>query len=823
MARLILARLKALPATVGLRPLARALGACAFLVGTWLSPGIANASCKIQLPDAILRALDAAGDTDPRGAIEEAQRRLKALDEREPLQAAQLNAIISDAYDTLNDDVSAIDAITQGMSQLGRVPQTPEALQLGRRLALTRADTAETSEELTVALASLNGFESLVPDGTLERACLLLVRSRVEYRLKRHDLAAMDGILAYRSASAIGPSDAAAEAAYVLANVYRRAGLFGYAIRMVDEAIEATRSRGQMAALAGSLFVKAQVQVAMGEYEQAMSTAAESGEIDARLHDDLGLAFANSVRCDAQGRAGRLDEAERSCAAAEAGFRKGNRLDQVAVVRVRLGRIALQRGHASEALRLFSGLLDGEGRRLPPIYHADYYRYRGDAEALAGHPVEALRDHREAMKISDADMAQEHTLAAAVLEGQVQAEHASAEKKSLQARLVAEQQRASSEAKLSRLGLSLAGVALALVALLGFLLRSRSVHQQALRAAYEKVETHARVIHIIREGVILVDQSGRIEYANPSVVRLLGRRAEDLIGTSLSAFGISPSELDARASDDVTGGQVGGREVEVLDGGGYPLILLLSASQLTLGNRSLRVVVVQDVTELRRLEREVLEISGSERGRLGSEIHEELGQELAGVALLLRSLNVAEDGDAESLDFIIQQINAAIEKARVVAHGLSPVQLSGGSLESALPRLAKEMAGRCAVEVGCAGDLDGALLPQIHADQLYRAAEDGMTALARAGGARRLELRLSVTDRLVTLTIDDDSRVVGVDAFAGSAAQRLIAFRARLVGGAARYDRTAAGGRRIVVTVPLPGASTPTPGSDILQPAAVRH
>src|SRR5260370_862924 len=48
--------------------------------------------------------------------------------------------------------------------------------------------------------------------------------------------------------------------------------------------------------------------------------------------------------------------------------------------------------------------------------------------------------------------------------------------------------------------------------------------------------------------------------------------------------------------------------------------------------------VTRDITELRNLEREVLQISESQQRRIGHDLHDGLGQELTGVALLAQDL-----------------------------------------------------------------------------------------------------------------------------------------------------------------------------------------
>ena len=49
-------------------------------------------------------------------------------------------------------------------------------------------------------------------------------------------------------------------------------------------------------------------------------------------------------------------------------------------------------------------------------------------------------------------------------------------------------------------------------------------------------------------------------------------------------------------------------------------------------------ISMRDITERKRLEQEILEVSGRERQSIGRDLHDGLGQELTGVALMLRGL-----------------------------------------------------------------------------------------------------------------------------------------------------------------------------------------
>src|SRR5262245_47226977 len=79
----------------------------------------------------------------------------------------------------------------------------------------------------------------------------------------------------------------------------------------------------------------------------------------------------------------------------------------------------------------------------------------------------------------------------------------------------------------------------------------------------------------------------------------------------------------------------------------------------------------RDITERKRLEREILEISNREQRRIGHDLHDGVCQQLAGIAFL--SSNLAEElGEIEAPQYsqaerIASLLHAAIDQTRGVA------------------------------------------------------------------------------------------------------------------------------------------------------------
>lgn len=172
-------------------------------------------------------------------------------------------------------------------------------------------------------------------------------------------------------------------------------------------------------------------------------------------------------------------------------------------------------------------------------------------------------------------------------------------------------------------------------------------------------------------------------------------------------------------------------------------------------------ISTRDITERKRLEQEILDISGRERQSIGRDLHDGLGQELTGVALMLRGLagRVRESCPeaVASVDEIVGLVNQSIENARSLARGLLPVRSETGGLEFALRELASRSRDLYGLEVRFRAEVWPELtLNETDASHLYRIAQEALTNSARHGHATLVEIFLLVTRSTFLLCITDN-------------------------------------------------------------------
>jgi PAS domain S-box-containing protein len=172
-------------------------------------------------------------------------------------------------------------------------------------------------------------------------------------------------------------------------------------------------------------------------------------------------------------------------------------------------------------------------------------------------------------------------------------------------------------------------------------------------------------------------------------------------------------------------------------------------------------ISTRDITERKRLEQEILDVSGRERQSIGRDLHDGLGQELTGVALMLRGLGrrVRErcPEAMDSINEIVALVNQSIENARSLARGLLPVRTETGGLVSALQELASRGRDLYGMEVNFRAEVWPELnFDETDASHLYRIAQEALTNAARHGHATRVDIFLLVTRNTFLFCITDN-------------------------------------------------------------------
>jgi len=199
-------------------------------------------------------------------------------------------------------------------------------------------------------------------------------------------------------------------------------------------------------------------------------------------------------------------------------------------------------------------------------------------------------------------------------------------------------------------------------------------------------------------------------------------------------------------------------------------------------------IAVRNITERRRLEREILEVAARERQTIGRDLHDGLGQELTGVALMLRGLatRIQKEcpGVIAQVNEVVGLVNQSIDTARTLARGLLPVNKERGGLSNALRALADRSRALYGFESRFQAEVaEEVPLNEATASHLFRIAQEALTNTARHSRATAVSVCLTVTRTRFSLRVTDDGVGLSDAARSGSGmGLKIMKYRAAMIG-----------------------------------------
>jgi PAS domain S-box-containing protein len=300
-----------------------------------------------------------------------------------------------------------------------------------------------------------------------------------------------------------------------------------------------------------------------------------------------------------------------------------------------------------------------------------------------------------------------------------------------------------------------------------------------------------------QDAILLADDRGRYLDANPAACAITGYSRAELIERSVLDLTPEIHRPDGMAlwSAILRRGRLEG-EYQLFRKDGRLITLEFRAVANVLPG--VHLSMLRDISERRRLEKEVLEIASTEQRRIGQELHDDAGQMLTGLSLMAGVLADRLDpstSEGRIAARIAEGIGQVLDQLRGVARGLIPVQVDVEGLMAALAELAfqtDELEG-----IDCRFDCDEPVTVRDNttATQLYRIAQEAVTNAIRHGRPKNVRIALKGEGPWIRLEVSDDGVGVpeSIDERAGRGL-RMMRYRAGLVGASLSIGRAPAGG-----------------------------
>jgi PAS domain S-box-containing protein len=311
-------------------------------------------------------------------------------------------------------------------------------------------------------------------------------------------------------------------------------------------------------------------------------------------------------------------------------------------------------------------------------------------------------------------------------------------------------------------------------------------HFETLRALQKSNERFRLLFERSMDGILISDDEGKILEANSAACTLFGPIRDDLVRKKLSDLVLTEFDNAFLQQQEQSFGELSFNQSD-----GTQRFAEFSACRFA---PNLNLCILRDVTERRKLEKEIQEISEREQRRLGQDLHDGLGQMITGINFLAKvlqqKLTAKKLEEAEDAANISSLINQALSHTRELARGLCPVALEDNDLHAALQQLCDNAEKIFGISCPVIFDPEIKITENSVAVQLYRIAQEASTNAIRHGKAKHVHISLVRSKGNMILRIKDDGCGMPKDALKNKGmGLRVMQHRARMIGATLEIER----------------------------------
>jgi len=349
--------------------------------------------------------------------------------------------------------------------------------------------------------------------------------------------------------------------------------------------------------------------------------------------------------------------------------------------------------------------------------------------------------------------------------------------------------------------------------IVGFSGISRNITER--KRAVERLREYEKAVEGAEDMIGVVDREYRFLLANRQYLRMrnltreqvVGRFIPDVLGKEVFETIIKPK------LDECFQGKVVRYEMKF----SYPTVgerdLLLSYFPIEAANGTIdrAACILHDITDRKRAEdalsamtRKLIEAQEQERSRIGRELHDDIGQRLALLAIQLEQLRNNPVEVSNSIQQLLQETTALSDDVQALSHELHSSKLEYLGVVLGMKSWCREFSERRKIEVDFRSDVSRPLPFEIGVS-LFRVLQEALNNAFRHSGVKRFEVRVAEQSNEVHLLVRDSGKGFDIEAARQGSGLGLTSMqeRIRLINGTIAFESMPMVGTTIHVRVPF--------------------
>ena len=297
--------------------------------------------------------------------------------------------------------------------------------------------------------------------------------------------------------------------------------------------------------------------------------------------------------------------------------------------------------------------------------------------------------------------------------------------------------------------------------------------KQAWDALGESEARKRAIMHAALDGIITIDNQGRMIELNAAAEKIFAHHRTKLIGENVMEV-IPPSFRPwfqsglANCFAGEKGPAQGSRiEMPALRADGSRFSAEFTITRIKLAGRPMFTLYIRDITQHKRAEAElrafpqrIIKAQEAERSRIAQELHDGINQLIASVKMRLSkvesSLPELKPAAREILARCDRLLVKVLEENRRIAHNLRPTDLDNLGLAAACNSFCNEIQSRTSLEVQCRVNAPATRLPPVTELHLFRIMQEAVTNIEKHAQAKVVKLQMKSEGDWMVFKIQDD-------------------------------------------------------------------
>lgn len=290
--------------------------------------------------------------------------------------------------------------------------------------------------------------------------------------------------------------------------------------------------------------------------------------------------------------------------------------------------------------------------------------------------------------------------------------------------------------------------------------RTKALHDRELRLS--------TIMQRASEAIVVMNEQSEITDFNHAAEVMFGYQADEIIGDKIEKL-VPYTQVEDLAVDHTIDRRVinqvialSPQELNAIrkDGSEFPI----KFTSTKIESKELCIGIINDLSEVSFLKKSIADISTEEQEKIGREVHDNLGQRLTGINLLLsdlkRNISINDIRSGKTLVQIMEEISLAIGETRNICHGLSPILFPPQRLKGALIQL-MDIADKAKIQNQIEFSKILTIADNTIAIQIYRIAQEALNNAIKHAKATNITLKLVTHLNKMMLVIQDNG--IGID------------------------------------------------------------